>query len=367
MKLDLFKKIEGLNEDDLHPKFKLLRDNVMLNGERSVLIDWTDEFIDRDNKIIKEFQTTFHSSFWEFYLFRIFKELDFEIDFSKDRPDFIINSPEKIFIEAVVSNIKQDGRDEASRTIEDIFSMIVPPHKQDDFNEVLNEAIVRNSNAILGKSYKYIEKYINCEWVNEENPFIIALSSYNQVNYGREYFYPMLALLYGMYYNPKIDNYESKDFIFKPGTDSSIPLGIFKDNSFEHISAVIFSCTVTLGKLTSLSISNGDSETQLNGVINIRHDYEPPHYKIHKVANENPEYLSDSLYIFHNPFAKSKLNPTIFEKSNAIQIIPKDGQLSFVGENTPIYSRLNIPKIMINDDLISLIFQDFNSKISTNT
>lgn len=361
MKLDLFKKIEELHEDDLHPKFKLLRDNIMLNGERSVLTDWTDEFIDRDNKIIKEFQTTFHSSFWEFYLFRIFKELNFEIDFSKDRPDFIINSPEKIFIEAVVSNIKKDGRVEESRTIEDILSMIVPPHKQEDFYEVLDEAIVRNSNAILGKSSKYLEKYLNCDWVDEESPFVIALSSYNQVNYGREYFYPMLALLYGLYYNPQNDNYESKDSVFKPGTDSEIPLGIFKDNSYEHISAIIFSCTVTLGKLTSLSISNGDSEGQLNGVINIRHDYEPPHYKIQQVADDNPEYLSDSLFIFHNPFAKSTLNPIIFDKSNAIQIIPKDGQLSFIGENTPIYSRLNISKFMINDYLINLIFKDFNT------
>lgn len=361
MKLDLFKNIEGLSEDDLHPKFKLLRDNAMLNGERSVLADWTDGFIDRDNKIIKEFQTTFHSSFWEFYLFRIFKDLNFDIDFSKDRPDFIINSPEKIFIEAVVSNIKKDGREEDTRTIEDILSMIVPPHKQEDFNEVLDEAIVRNSNAILGKSSKYLEKYISCDWVDEESPFVIALSSYNQVNYGREYFYPMLALLYGMYYNPQNDNYESKDSVFKPGTDSSIPLGIFKDNSYEHISALIFSCTVTLGKLTSLSISNGENETQLNGVINIRHDYEPPYYKIQQVSDKNPEYLSDSLYIFHNPFAKSPLKPTFFEKSNAIQIIPKNGQLSFVGENTPIYSRLNISKFMINDYVLKLIFQDFNS------
>jgi len=348
MKLDLFKTIEGLQESDLHPKFKFLRDNPGLIGERNILTNWTDEFVDRDNKIIKEFQTTFHSSFWEFYLFRVFKELYFEIDFTKDRPDFIINSPEKIFIEAVVSNIKKDGRDEGTRTFEDVYSMIVPPHKQSDFYEVLNEAIVRNSNAILNKSLKYIEKYINCAWVDETSPFVIALSSYDQVNYGREHFYPMLALLYGLYFNPKLDDYELKESISKPGTSSSIPLGIFKDSSFEHISAIIFSCTVTLGKLTSLSISNGVSDGQLNGVMNIRHDYEYPHYKIQTVSEDNPEYLSDSLFIFHNPIAKNRLNPKVFENSNAIQVIPKNGQLSFEGENTPIYSRLNILKPMIN-------------------
>lgn len=361
MKLELFKKIEDINEDDLHPKFKLLRDNPLLNGERKILTDWTDEFVDRDNKIIKEFQTSFHSSFWEFYLYRIFKELNFEIDFTKDRPDFIINSPEKIFIEAVISNIKNDGREEKTRNLEDILSMIVPPRKQIDFYEVLDEAIVRNSNAILSKSKKYLEKYIKCDWVDKQSPFVVALSSYGQVNYGREYFYPMLALLYGLYFNPQLDEYETRESVLKPGTDSSIPLGIFNDNSFEHISAIIFSCTITLGKLTSLSISNGASKNQLNSVINIRHDYEPPHYKIQNVSEENPEYLSDSLYILHNPYATTKLNPKIFEKSNAIQIIPKNGQLSFEGENAPIYSRLNMQKQMINDHLINLISQDFNS------
>ncbi|MEN2399336.1 hypothetical protein GKZ90_0006080 [Flavobacterium sp. MC2016-06] len=361
MKLDLFKKIAEIDECNLHPKFKFLRDNPMLIGERNVLTNWTDGFIDRDNKIIKEFQTTFHSSFWEFYLFRVFKELDFEIDFTKDRPDFIINYPEKFFIEAVVSNIKKEGRDEETRNAEDVSSMIVPPHKQSDFHEVMDEAIVRNSNAILSKSEKYINKYINCDWVDSDKPFVIALSSFDQVNYGREHFYPMLALLYGHYFHPKLDDYESKESILKLGTNSSIPLGLFKDESYEHISAIIFSCTVTLGKLTSLSISNGESDVQLNGVINVRHDYEYPHYKPQVVTMDNPEYLSDSLFIFHNPLAKNKLNPEIFKNSNVIQVIPKNGQLSFEGENTPIYSRLNIYKAMINDYFVNLISEDFNT------
>lgn len=361
MKLDLFKTISEIKDEDLHPKFKQLRDNPSLVNEKLTLLDWTDEFIDRDNKIIKEFQTTFHSSFWEFYLFRIFKELGFVIDFTNDRPDFIIKLPEKIFIEAVVSNIKKDGRDEASRDLEDILSMIVPPHKQIDFSQVLNESIVRNSNAILSKSSKYIEKYIKCSWVDEMSPFVIALSSYDQVNYGREHFYPMLALLYGFYFNPTLDTYEKKESILKPETNSPIPLGMFRDKSFEHISAIIFSCTVTLGKLTSLSISNGQCNGQPNGVMNIRHDYEYPHYKIQVVSQDNPEYLSDGLFVFHNPYAKNKLSTEIFKSSNAIQIIPKNGALSFEGGNTPIYSRLNILKPMISSYLIDLILQDFNN------
>jgi hypothetical protein len=361
MKLDLFAKIADIKEEQLHPKFILLRDNVQLEGEREILKNWTDGFVDRDNKIIKEFQTTFHSSFWEFYLYRVFKELGFQFDFTKDRPDFIITAPEKIIVEAVVSNIKKDGRDEGTRNIEDILTMIVPPHKQKDFVEVMDESIVRNSNAILSKSSKYREKYKDCAWVDESSPFVVALSSYDQVNYGREYFYPILALLYGRYYDPTTDDYELKEFIMKPGTSSEIPLGLFRDSSHEHISAILFSCTVTLGKLTSLAISENISGAQLNGVLNIRHDYESPHYKIHNVSAENPEYISDGLFIFHNPNAKNKLNPKLFENCNAIQVIQQEGGLKFEGENAPIYSRLNLFKPMINDLLINLIFKDFNS------
>lgn len=362
MKLDLFKTLSGVNEDELHPKFKLLRDEISLMVEKQLVIDWTDGFVDRDNKIVKEFQTTFHSSFWEFYLFKVFSELKFEIDFSKDRPDFIITAPEKIFIEAVVSNVKRDGREEKSRNIDDVLSMIVPPHKQDDFDEVLIEGIIRSSNAINVKSKKYLEKYRSCSWVDEKAPFVIALSSYDQVNYGREHFYPMFALLYGQYFDPASDQYEAIGSVIKPGTNTAIPLGIFQDDSHEHISAIIFTCTVTLGKLTSLAISGGSEQAVLNSVLNIRHDYEPPHYKVQEVSVENPEYLTDSLYVFHNPFAKSKLNPSVFEGSNVIQAVPTEEGFRMVGDNLPIYSRLNISKLLVSQGLVDFIIRDFNTR-----
>jgi hypothetical protein len=360
MELDLFKNIDDISEEDLHPKFKLLRDKYFLKNEKKILLNWTDGFIDRDNKIVKEFQTTFHSSFWEFYLYKVFNEMNFEIDFSHDRPDFIIKKPNELLIEAVVSNIKKDGRAESTRNAEDLASMIVPPHLQEDFYEFLNESIVRNSNAILSKNLKYTEKYLKCDWVKAEIPFIIALSSYGQVNYGREYYYPLLALLYGLYYNAEKKDFEVIEKITKPGTDSSIPIGLFNDTSFEHISAIIFSCTTTLGKLTSLSLSKNDSSLQTNRLINIRNDYEPPFYKIQDVSVDNPEELSDGLFIFHNPFAKNKISLEQFSNSNIFQITFEERKLMFASENLPIVSRLNMPKFYFSDYLLHAINKDFN-------
>ena len=36
---------------------------------------------------------------------------------------------------------------------------------------------------------------------------MIAMSSYSQINYGREYIYPMMTLLYGLSYMPNTDSY----------------------------------------------------------------------------------------------------------------------------------------------------------------
>jgi hypothetical protein len=358
MTLDLFGKLDDLNEEALHFKFKLLRDNTLLDGERNILKSWTDGFIDRDNKIIKEFQTTFHSSFWEFYLFKVFQEAGFTIDFSHDRPDFIIKSPIEINIEAVVSNIKKDGKGEEHRNLDNILSMIDPPHLQANYNEFLDEAIVRNSNAIFSKNKKYIDSYSGCDWVKQETPFIIALSSYGQIDYGREYYYPLVALLYGLYFNPTKNGFDVVTEITKPGTSSPIPVGLFNNNSMKHISAIIFSCTTTLGKLTSLAISETASIYQLNSVLNIRQDYEEPIYKIQMVSPENKEELSDGLFIFHNPYAKKKIEKVTFNKTNIFQVTFEDRELIFEGENLPIVSRLNIPTMMFNN----LIIHDINNK-----
>jgi hypothetical protein len=99
--LDIFGDI-GVNESKMHDKFKMLKDNLIF-GEKDVLKQWTEKFIDRDNKIIKEFQTTFHSSFWEFFLNALFIEAGFEIDYTESRPDFIVISPQKMYVEAVVA------------------------------------------------------------------------------------------------------------------------------------------------------------------------------------------------------------------------------------------------------------------------
>ena len=98
MALQLFEKQFGSEDINLHEKYKLLRDDPLAKYKRDILLQWTEGFIDRDNKIIKEFQTSFHSAFWEFYLFNYFKKLKFDIDFTYNRPDFLIKQPQELTV-----------------------------------------------------------------------------------------------------------------------------------------------------------------------------------------------------------------------------------------------------------------------------
>lgn len=364
--LDIFENL-NLPEERLHAKFKILRDTLSLSGEQNIIKEWVKDFSDRDGKIVKEFQTSFHSSFWEFYLFSIFKEIGITVDFSKDRPDFIITNPHEIYIEAVVSEIKQLGRKEETRNLDDILSMVEPHTDDDEFKVFLNEAIVRYSNSILTKKKKYTNDYLQLDWVKKETPFVIALASYAQVNYGKEFHYPLLALLYGYYFNPSTNSYDRLSEITKPGTTSKIPIGLFADDKMKDVSAIVFSCTLTLGKLTALSKSRNNHLLDLNYVLNIRHDYDEPNFKIQEVNSDSPEELSDGLFVFHNPYATNKLPLKLFENSNAIQVSVENENLKCEGNNLPIVSRLNISKFllpdMIKNQFLSEIFHKFNPSL----
>ncbi|MFG0787842.1 hypothetical protein [Delftia tsuruhatensis] len=359
--LDIFED-KNIPEEKLHNKYLVLRDQLFLTGEQSIIGEWVRGFEDRDNKIVKEFQTSYHSSFWEFYLFALFKEAGLEIDFSEQRPDFIIKQPHSMYIEAVVANIKQNGKGEESRTIEDVFSMIRPLYQQKNFELEMRESITRYANAISSKVKKY-DDYKKDNHFDVNTPYLIALSGYEQINYGNKFHYAMIAWAYGLVIDNKTGKYLKQGSIKKPGSDAPIQIGNFLDGKLSHISAVIFSCTATLGKLTSLAISKDEGYLKINSVINIRHDTDIPYYKAHIVSSANPEYLSDGVFIFHNPFAKNPVSREVFKNTNVINVDYDidHGCLCFDGNNLPIVSRINLAfGDFLLPEIVSEITEIFN-------
>lgn len=341
-----FKKIY-LKDENLHSKFKLLRDEPMLTREKDIVIDWIEGFKDRDGKIVREFQETFHSSFWEFYIYAVLKEQGFEIDFSKNRPDFIVKKPYEFYIEAVISNIRDGGKKEEERTLRQTQSARTPVHKREDFEYLINEAIARHSKSLIYKSKKnYYEKL---KYMKKDKPLVIALGSYDQIEYGVEFYYSMMALLYGEYFEQLSGEFQKKKYIEKPGKENSgvkINLGIFEKKEFEDISAVMFSCTTTLGKLTSLVHSSEKYKYRSfgifeNTVLNIRYDINEIKYTADKVDLEKPEELSEGLFIFHNPNALRKLPEDVFSKSKISQIFYCDKKIKIKSNSPLLVGRIN--------------------------
>ncbi|EOU1650933.1 hypothetical protein OQL15_000839 [Clostridium perfringens] len=364
MRLDLYKEIKGLSETNQHEKFLLLKNEFQFKYEKEILSNWTDGLLDRDNKFVRQFQETFHSSFWEIYLYKLFKEAKFKLNQEHPMPDYIITEPIECYVEAVTANIKQNGRKEKDRGIEDIISMTIPPALQDDFYEVLDESIIRAANAIKTKNKKYNNEYIKREWIDVNNPYTIAMGSYDQVNYGREYIYPMLALLYGIYYDVEADVLIKKDKIIKKDTNSEIQLDIFSDSEYENVSAVIYSCTMTLGKLVSMSISEGNES--FNNVYNIRKKCDDGMHLLHVVSEKVPEDIADGTFIFHNPNAKNKLPEDFFDEVAVTQFYYENNQLIYKGNIAPIIARINTTKVLapIFENMIKASINIHNMMIS---
>lgn len=347
MKLNLFDNIKGVDESKYHSKFSFIKKDPQMNYIRQMLIDWTEGFVDRDGKIVREFQETFHSSFWEIYLYKLLTSAGYKLDQTHPMPDFIINYPFEIYIEAVIANIKKTGRKEEDRTLEDQLSMFTPPHLQKDFYELLDNAILRYSNSINYKHNKLLKEYNNLEWINMQNPFVFALASFDDINYGREYIYPMLALLYGIYFDPSENIFIPKKYITKPETGAKIPIGLFNDKRYNNVSAIIFTCALTLGKLVALSISN--KNPSLNKVYSLHENINTNTYLLKRVGIDSDERLAEGTFIFHNPNAINKLPNNFCNNLEITNFFYEDNGINISGNYTPLISRINTNLLLCND------------------
>lgn len=317
--MDLFKLL--VNEDRLHHRFnEFLSPNFI--KERELLQEWWLDFLVKDGKkkTVKEFQTTFYSVFWEIYLDKVFKEIGYEIDENYSSPDFVLSRDSKnICVEAVVANLTVNGRGEDERTLSESLG-------ENDIFHIMNESIIRLFNAICNKNETYDKTYKNLEVV-KENKFVIALADYSQANYDQTYIYSMMALLYSAYYDPgeKEDllihcsdsigrEYKFKDKVYK---DNGAPLniGLFQNDKNDHISAIIYTCTLSLDKLTSLTINHPEKKFIMLDRDMPRFDsLEDSTFSIHRKSGAMPdELLADGIFVFHNPYAKKPLDEEDFQ------------------------------------------------------
>lgn len=275
MALDLFTPLVAPGA--LHQNFvRTLDPNA--SGVREVLNTWAEGFPDRDGKFVREFQTTYNSSFWELYLFAVLKQLKIEIDFSYASPDFVAkNLP--LAIEATIASHAHDDVPEWEKTLAGVT--------HDNLGFAYTQSIIRLSNALMGKSKLYTEKYAALPQMKGRT-FVVAIS-----NFGTQDSYilgdvAMQRLLY--------DNWKEKQVLKANG--SPVAVGLFRSDAFAHISAVLYSTTATFGKARAFG---NDQGRFVFTAVRIRNNFEP--IRIVAEKKDYKESLIDGLRLFTNPFA----------------------------------------------------------------
>lgn len=316
--MELFNPVVG--EDKLHANFKAVMVRYR-SAERSLLAKWVEGFEDRDGKLVKEFQTTFNSTFWEIYLYACFREYGFKQDWSKAAPDFCLTAGDIEFVvEATTGNAAQGKPNEWDKTYSTVEMASLRR-----FNSLNKEAMVRLSNAIVSKARKYDEQYQKLKHVDGK-PFVLAVAPFEQPHFNLQYDRPIRALLYDYYVDEDAALDHPELYPLGPPTvqlgyvekenGAEIPLGIFNDAAMEMISAVVFSCTATWGKLSSMS-TNPDTVTEVFTTWSTVPDGVP----MRRAGSpaEIGETLLDGLQVYHNPNAKYPLSPEIFRRKGVVQ------------------------------------------------
>jgi hypothetical protein len=282
--MDLFVPI--VPTEKLHRNFRSTLDPVAA-GVRAVLSEWAAGFVDRDNKFVREFQTTYNSAFWELYLFAVLKHLGIKVNFSCDSPDFVCaNHP--IAIEAVIASHAQDDPPDWEKMLATVTNEDLAARKK--------ASIIRLSNAFLGKSAAFKDRYAALPHMKDRS-YVVAIS-----NYGTQDFYlqgdaPMQELLFDV---------EKKKVIHKDN-GAPVRLGLFKSNAHAQISAILYSSLATFGKARALGNDEGDITFRAIR----KKDGEQPIY-VEAPKSEYKESLTDGLCLFTNPYASVPVNAELF-------------------------------------------------------
>ncbi|CNG73344.1 TPA: hypothetical protein P0N76_001502 [Yersinia enterocolitica] len=241
--MDLFS--TKIAKNKLDDSFKLIYKDPKLASVREVIQSWGRGLLQRSGestKFVNEFQTTFNSAFWELYLNEVFIRLGYSVDYTKDSPDFNVTTPSgyNFNVEAMVSDKPHKP------LVGDIFSEARFKHqstlkllgKIKDKHELFT--------GVKGKKFPYstMEHVVG-------KPFVLALAPFDSKLSLTQNNTIINRVLFGIEEPTMRDHARGKQrkvSSIKKNEQIEIPLGIFTNDSYKEISAVIFSTTGTFSK-----------------------------------------------------------------------------------------------------------------------
>lgn len=309
--MDLFTPI--VSESELHPNFR----SVLQQGNKfnfDVVNEWASGFQDRDGKFVKEFQTTFDSSFWELYLYAVLKHFGQQVDFSVASPDFFVPANGGMNLEATVALHAQGAPPEyAQRRPEDVPK---------DLNELNRQTMLRICNSIDTKHKKYSKLYASLPHV-KDRPFVLGITAFDSPYARLACQRAIEGVLYGYYVDEERFLREGGTLegqqlaAVKKNNLAEVPMAVFGKEEFAWLSAVVFSSCASWGKVRALS-ADPNPNTFFTAVRLNRSGLAPHVVRARKT--EYSESLLDGLRVYHNPAATHRLDVSAFRHPDVFQL-----------------------------------------------
>ena len=336
MTVDLFSPM--IKEHQQHLIFRRLCGPLQA-AERDVLRDWSQGFVDRDGKFVKEFQTTFESSMWELYVHACIRELGGVVDFKHARPDFVASlRGVDLCVEATVAQPPAGGPPAFGQG---------PLEIPVDLNEFNRDSIVRNQRSLHRKiptsTSKGTRRSLTSRTsrsssrsrpstdpphslrtiVRSSPPCTVSTLTKNRA--WRRRHHVSSAIRCRRF--PKSDSVD-------------LPVGFFCDDRYAHVSAVIYSPIAGMGKIRALA---RDPVDQL-----VFTTFHPNPDSIEPRVRRTPksdytEHLLDGLYVIHNPNARHTLGfDTLAHERIAHLFLSERGELLGTGPDDFLQVRFGV-------------------------
>lgn len=316
--MDLFKPI--VPPERWHPIFKMLMEGEYA-PERAVLARWAQGFADRDGKFVQEFQLSFEPCLWELYMHASLVELGHQLDFRHHAPDFVVHGNASFTLEATIAAPAAGGKPAYGWTIQDI---------PEDLNQFNLELILRICNSFSSKVKRYRQHYSTLDHVVGK-PFVIGIASFDRPLAHLAALRPVTAALYGLYHDEEATPRDATCVVSynvaqaRKNAYVNIDLGLFCDNSFADVSAVIYSSLVTWGKIRGMA-DNPTART-LYTTFHPQEESLLPRV-LTRLKRDYSEHLLDGLMVLHNPFATHPLSDDVFDHPRIAQVrLTPSGQM----------------------------------------
>jgi hypothetical protein len=234
-------------EHELRPSFRRVADSAGYAPSRAMMQRVFARKGDHDGNFVQQFQTEgFDARTWELYLYATFEALGFEIDMTYDAPDFLLDGRGVAWaVEATTANPRANG------------AQAVPEDPEGRAEYLREELPIRLGSPLLSKLRR---AYWELPHV-AGRALVIALQSFvtdDSLHYTDT---ALAELLYGLRTTGQRRADRTLEIITTPieqhSGSKTIPSNFFGQPGAEHISAVLWSNSGTVGKFWTHGLPAG--------------------------------------------------------------------------------------------------------------